>query len=79
MENPSSAINPTPARDNSRDRNAEFKSLSKELAEKELELSTLERRLSWFEERYARKVGILYAELDEIEREIAKELMRLKS
>jgi hypothetical protein len=77
VENPSLVTNPTPDRDNSRDRNAEFELLSKELAEKELELSTLERRLSWFEGKYARKVGILLAELDEIEREIAKELLRL--
>jgi hypothetical protein len=77
VKNPSLATNPTSDRDNSRDRNAEFELLSKELAEKELELSTLESRLSWFEGKYAREVGILLAELDEIEREIARELLRL--
>ena len=56
---------------------AEFESLSKELAERELELATLENELSVFERRYARTVGILFAELDILEREIARELLRL--
>lgn len=56
---------------------AEFESLSKELADKELELATLENELSAFEKRYARTVGILFAELDILEREIARELLRL--
>ena len=55
----------------------EFESLSKKLAEKELELATLEIELSFFEKRYARTVGILLAELDILEREIARELLRL--
>jgi len=42
-----------------------------------LELATLESQLSTFEGRYARTVGILYAELDRLEKEIAKELYRL--
>ncbi|MBI5950609.1 MAG: hypothetical protein HY865_03030 [Chloroflexi bacterium] len=54
-----------------------FESLSKELADKELGLATFENELSAFEKRYARIVGILLAELDIIEREIAKELFRL--
>ena len=61
----------------SKERHAEFESLLRDLAEKELELSTLESKLSWFEDRYARTVGILFAELDEIEKEIAEELLRL--
>lgn len=55
----------------------EFETLSKELADKELELATLENELSIFEKRYARTVGIYFAELDILEREIAKELLRL--
>jgi hypothetical protein len=77
VENPPRATDPTSGEDDFRDQNAEFDSLSKELTEKELELSTLEKKLSLFEGRYARTVGILFAELDEIEKEIAKELFRL--
>jgi hypothetical protein len=55
----------------------EFESLSRDLAEKELELTTLEQELSLFEVKYAKTVGILFAELDDIEKEIAKELFRL--
>jgi hypothetical protein len=58
-------------------RHAEFEALSKDLAERELELATLETKLSEFEKRYARTVGVLFAELDELEKEIAKELFRL--
>jgi len=77
MENPAPATNPTSRENDSSDHNAEFESLSKELSEKELDLSTLERKLSLFEGRYAGTVGILFAKLDEIEKEIAKELLRL--
>lgn len=77
MENPTHATNPTSGENNIRDQNAEFDSLSKELTEKELQLSTLEKKLSLFEGKYAKTVGILFAELDEIEKEIAKELLRL--
>lgn len=55
----------------------EFERLSRELAERELELATLENELSVFEKRYAKAVGILFAELDLLEREIARELLRL--
>lgn len=58
-------------------REAEFEALSRELAEKEFELATLENKLSAFEKRYARTIGILFAELDDLEKEIAKELSRL--
>jgi len=56
---------------------AEFEALSRELADKELDLATLENELSEFETRYAAQVGILFAELDVLDREIARELMRL--
>lgn len=56
---------------------AEFEALSKELTERELELATLENEISGFEKRYARTVGVLFAELDMLEQEIARELLRL--
>lgn len=59
------------------DQQAEYETLSQELAEKELELATLENELSIFEVRYARKIGVLFAGLDELEKKIAKELWRL--
>ena len=55
----------------------QFDALSKELAERELEIATLEHDLLVFEKRYAKSVGVLLAELDILEREIARELLRL--
>jgi hypothetical protein len=69
--------NPTQGENDSRRREEEFEALSRELTEKEFELATLENELSAFERRYARTVGILFAELDNLEKEIAKELYRL--
>jgi hypothetical protein len=77
VENPTQNTNRSSDRKEFRDKDAGLDSLSKELAEKELELSTLEMELSLFEGKYARTIGILFAELDEIEKEIAKELLRL--
>src|SRR5476649_2649458 len=42
------------------------------LAERESELAQLRAQLKTFEGRYVRQVGILYAELDEIEARIAE-------
>ncbi len=56
---------------------AVFEALIRELTEKELELATLENQLAKFEKRYARTVGVLFAELDALEAAIAKELLRL--
>ena len=58
-------------------REAEFEALLRELAEKELELATLENELAAFEKKYARRVGVLLAELDMLDQEIAAELYRL--
>jgi hypothetical protein len=56
---------------------AEFEALTRELAERELELATLENELSIFEKRYAKTVGVLFVELDALEAEIAREELRL--
>ncbi len=67
----------TSLEDNIASRQAKFEALCKELAEKELELATLENELAFFERTYARRVGNLFAELDWLEAEIARELYRL--
>jgi hypothetical protein len=60
----------------SENRRAEFEALSRELAENELALATLESGLSAFEKRYAGTIGLLLAEVDELEKAIANELLR---
>lgn len=54
----------------------ELAGLETELAERELDLSTLETELRAFERRYLRTVGIFYAEIDEIEAQIAEAIAR---
>ncbi len=56
----------------------ELGALESELAERELDLSTVEAELRAFERRYLRTVGVKYAELDEIEAQIAEAEARLK-
>jgi len=51
---------------------AELASLEAELIQRELDLATLRAELADFESRYLRTVGVLYAELDEIEAQIAE-------
>jgi hypothetical protein len=51
---------------------AELASLEAELIQRELDLATLRADLADFESRYLRTVGVLYAELDEIEAQIAE-------
>jgi hypothetical protein len=77
MANSTAIAEPTQSAKDSRSLEAEFEILSRELTEKELELATLESKLANFERRYARTVGVLYAELDRLEKEIAQELYRL--
>src|SRR5580692_11089481 len=48
------------------------------LAERELELVDLRRQLAAFEGRYLRRVGVLYAELDEWEARISELRARLE-
>ncbi len=51
---------------------AELASLEVELVQHELDLATLRADLADFENQYLRRVGVLYAELDEIEARIAE-------
>ena len=53
---------------------AELTVLEGDLAQRELDLATLQAELHAFERRYLRIVGIRYAELDEIEAQIAEAL-----
>jgi hypothetical protein len=51
---------------------AELAALEAELIKRELDSATLRAELIDFESRYLRTVGVLYAELDEIEAQIAE-------
>ena len=55
---------------------AELTVLQGELAQQELDLATLQAELHAFERMYLRIVGIRYAELDEIEAQIAEALAK---
>ena len=57
---------------------AELATLEAELIQRELDLATLRGELADFENRYIRTVGALYAELDEIEAQIAEAQARRK-
>lgn len=53
---------------------AELGQLESELAERELRLATLRGDVGTFERRYVKTVGVLYAELDEINAQLAERL-----
>jgi hypothetical protein len=50
----------------------EFSQLEKELIQRELDLATLQAELHFFETKYNRIVGVCYAELDDIDAQIAE-------
>src|SRR5437016_13888634 len=56
---------------------AELKAFEVQLSERELELATVRAELTAFEVRYLRVLGVLYAELDEIEAQIAETAAKL--
>ena len=56
---------------------AELSVLEVELTQRELDLATLQAELHAFERRYLRIVGVRYADLDEIEAQIAEAQARL--
>ena len=63
--------NRTPEEQELEKKKADLASLEAELIQRELDLATLRAELAEFEGRYLRTVGVLYAELDEIEAQIA--------
>lgn len=70
--------NQTPEERELEKKRAELALLETELTEGELELATLRAELAALEARYLREVGVLYAELDEIEAQIAEAQARRK-
>jgi hypothetical protein len=64
--------NQTPEERELEKKQGELLALEEELIQRELDLATLRAELSDFEGRYLRTVGVLYAELDEIEAQIAE-------
>lgn len=71
-----SNIRPKPEEEELRQKQMELGDLGKQLIDCELRLVSLKRELADFEKRYIQKVGALYAELDDIEAQIAEFLAR---
>ena len=65
-------IRPRPEEEELRLKSLELEDLEKDLIDKELELTGLRAELAAFERLYLKAVGVLYAELDEIEARIAE-------
>jgi peptidoglycan hydrolase CwlO-like protein len=68
----------TPEEKELKRKQAELARLESELAQRELDLATLYAELHAFEQKYLRMVGARYAELDEIEAQIAEALAKKK-
>jgi len=64
--------NRTPEEQELEKKKAELAKLETDLIQRELDLATLRAELSDFESRYLGTVGVLYAELDDIEAQIAE-------
>lgn len=62
----------TPEEEELARKKAELGQLENELAERELYLATLRAEISVFQSRYLRRVGVLYAELDEWNAKVAE-------
>jgi hypothetical protein len=69
-------LRPRPEENELRGKLLELADLEKELVERELQLTGLRAELASFEKSYLKKVGVLYAELDEIEARIAERSAR---
>lgn len=73
---------PKPEEEELRLKKLELENLQQTLVEKELYLASLRGKLTAFEKLYVKTVGVLYAELDEIEAELLKmrkpERLRIK-
>ena len=65
-------IRPRPEEEELRLKSLELEDLEKDLIDKELQLTGLRAELAAFERLYLKAVGVLYAELDEIEARIAE-------
>jgi hypothetical protein len=57
-------------------KNADLAALNLQLAQRELELATLGRELYVFEQQYLRIVGVKFAEIDDLEAQVAEALNR---
>jgi hypothetical protein len=57
---------------------AELRTLEATLADRELEYATLQAELAAFSFQYARRVGVLYAKLDELNAQLAEERAKKK-
>jgi hypothetical protein len=67
-----SGFRPKPEEEELQSKRKELGDLEKQLIERELQLVSLRRELAAFERLYTEKVGIRYAELDEVEAQIAQ-------
>jgi hypothetical protein len=71
-----SKIRPKPEEEELRQKRVELADLENQLIERELQLISLRQELAAFERLYVQKVGSRYAELDEVEAQIAEILAR---